>query len=301
LRAETREAVLRAAEELGYTRNSAARNLRLGRAHTLAYVVRDVTRAYYAYTLVGAEGAARARDYAMVLINTGGLATWSSAVETGLRAGTFDGVLLHHSDPDQESFTRSFKGRTVTIGTELDGVPAVEEDHEGAAKMLVEHLKGYGHSRIAYLGSPGDLPHKRLAILRQRALAAGLTMVAVEPAQAWTVEQSRLAAHSILARRPRPTAVVCHNEQLAPGVYKAARDLGLSIPEDVSVVTFGDYVISQALTPELTTIAIRNEVMGATATEALIRLIEGSDRPTVPILAPFELRIRGSSGVAPSL
>jgi LacI family transcriptional regulator len=113
------------------------------------------------------------------------------------------------------------------------------------------------------------------------------------------VSDSRKAALRLLRAAPRPTAVVCHNELLAPGVYKAARELGLHIPDDLSVVGFGDFVVAQALEPELTTVAIPNQEMGAAATELLISVVEGSEQPAPTHLTLMgQLRVRGSTAPA---
>ncbi|MBO9706362.1 MAG: substrate-binding domain-containing protein, partial [Arthrobacter sp.] len=194
----------------------------------------------------------------------------------------------------------------------LDGTPGPEEraadwvvpDEAGGAAAATRHLLEAGHRRIAMC----NLADERYVARRLRregyetALrAAGLTPdpeLHVEAADL-TAEAAREAAMSLLLRPDRPTAVFCFSDKLAFGIYQTAAQLGLRIPEDLSVIGFDNQpFLAESVLPPLTTVQLPHEPMGDWAVRQLIRRIsDGADAPTAHHLAPCPLIIRES--VAP--
>jgi LacI family transcriptional regulator len=182
--------------------------------------------------------------------------------------------------------------------------PSVVPDEVGGAVAAVRHLAEAGHRRIAFLNNDDDVPatRGRLAgyskVLAEYGIPHEAKLVGESPSE--PAEGYELAKE-ILARS-EPTAVFCYNDRMAMGAYRAARELGLKIPEDLSVVGFDNQeIIAANLFPALTTVALPHYEMGAWALETVLKILaEGSDRapaPVGPVVLPCPLVPRDS--VAP--
>jgi DNA-binding LacI/PurR family transcriptional regulator len=246
-----------------------------------------------------------------------------SPEERGAAAGgaAVDGFVVYSmadDDPLVESALR--RGLpAVTVDQPLrDGVPFVGIDDEAAAMAEAEHLAGLGHARygvvsfaLAADGHTGiaDAARQRSAtylVTRSRlegyaaALsAAGLSWeeVPVYECPGSTTALGRTAAHALLDLDPRPTAILATSDQLALGAIEAAGELGLSVPDDVSVVGFDDVPPAPTATPALTTVHQDHARKGLLAGGLLVARLRGEEAQG-PDLQPARLVIRGSTGRA---
>jgi DNA-binding LacI/PurR family transcriptional regulator len=266
--APTEAAVRQAAEELGYRPNVAARALRTGLARTVGLVVRDVTHPFFGRTMRGAQEAAWAAGYAVALVDVPTDADWQRAPLEALRAGPVDGFLYFSVEPP-----RGRPGEhVVVIEASPPDIPWVRLDTEGGADAALGHLLELGHRRIGHLGSQVQFPTFEIRTERWR---AALESAGVEPGDdLWAgslidFDDAARAAVELLGRPDPPTAIFCDDDILAGGVYLAARERGLRVPEDLSVVGFDDLDFAHVLAPPLTTIAADAELLGATAFETL--------------------------------
>jgi DNA-binding LacI/PurR family transcriptional regulator len=288
--ARTEAAVRLAAEELGYRPNVAARTLRTGTARTVGLVVTDVTHPFFGPVLRGAQAAAWRAGYAVTLVDVANDPDRERASFEALRAGPADGYMFFTVDPPEGSGEH-----VVAIEVSPPGMPFVRVDTEHGTDLAVRHLLALGHRRIGHLGSGLDAETFRF---RRARLLALLAEAGIEPGAyataEFTFDDARRAALELLSGPERPTAVYCDDDLLAGGVYLAARELGLRIPEDVAVVGFDDLPFAQVFDPPLTTIAIDPDELGATAFDLLARLMRG-EQPPGRIL-PVELVVRGSTG-----
>ena len=284
--ARTEEAVRRAAEELGYRPNVAARALRTGTARAVGLVVPDVTHPFFGRVLRGAQAAAWREGYAVVLADAGNDRQWELASLAALRALTVDGYLFFEVDaPPNEPL------RAVAIDTFSRDMPVVRLDSEGGTRAAVSHLRELGHTRIGHLASEveADTFRLRLEAFEEVAGDTGLRELS-----AFTVDAARSAALRLLHRDDRPTAVFADDDLLAAGALFAARDLGLSVPGDLSIAGFDDLELARLLDPPLTTVAADAEALGAAAFEALHESLTGGT-PAAERVMPVELVIRGST------
>ena len=289
----TAEGVRRAARELGYRPNVAARALRSGAARAIGLVVRDVTNPFFARVLRGAQHAARETGHAVALIEASG----DEAAGDPLPAGAVDGFLFF-AEPPPPSVRRDPHVRSVLVETSSDDVPFVRLDVEAGVTAAVEHLLALGHRRIGHLRAAVDVETFRRRIL---AAEAALRAAGLDPAaQPWAAADvgfapARVGARSLLDRpaSERPTALLCDDDLMAGGAYLAARDLGLTIPGDVAVVGFDDLDYTVVLDPPLTTVRADAEDLGAQAFEVLAELLAGG-APASRVLA-VELVERGST------
>lgn len=281
----TREKVKTVATELGYDPNRMAQALRTQRSGMLGFISEEIATTPHAGRIIlGAEETARRRGYNLMIINTSSTASDESrkADVAALLKGQVDGVLyatMYH--------------RQLAVPDNLNGIPAILVDSEdlnhsissvipdevGGATAAVRTLIEAGHQRIGMINNTDDVPatHSRLKAFKNTLLGAGLTfqadLVEAEPSE---VPGGYQAALRLLKRKDRPSAIFCFNDRMAMGAYRAAGELGLKIPEDLSVVGFDNQeLIAENLHPALTTVALPHYEMGAWATENLIDAIEG--------------------------
>ena len=286
--ARTEAAVRQAAEELGYRPNAAARALKTGAARTIALVVPDITNPFFGELLRGAQTAARAAGYAVALIDTNNDRDWGAASAEALQAGPADGLLLFEVEPPPRA---AGSEPIVVIESESRGHPSVRLDAEAGTEAAVRHLLELGHRRIGHVASIHDRPTFRL---RRRAVDRLVEGDVARVPSDFTLESAQAAGRELLAASPDLTALFCDDDVLAAGTYLAARELGIRIPGELSVVGFDGLDIGRVLDPPVTTVAADAAGLGRVAFELLIAQLAGK-RPRSRVL-PVQLEIRGSTG-----
>ena len=290
--AETCRAVEAAARELGYRPNAAARTLRTGRARSMALVVPDVTNPFFGLLLRGAQRAAQQHGYTVVLVD---LARDPSARESSVQAllsAAVDGYLTFDIDPTE--IVPGWSEPTVAIEAWSGAPVRVRLDVEGGVEAAARHLTELGHERIGRLRSRHDASTFRA---RGRRLAEVLGPdVPSEPAE-HDLDDARDAGRRLLERDV--TAVICDDDVLAGGLYVAAREAGVRIPDDLSVVGFDDLDIARVVDPPMTTVAVHAEAFGAAGVERLLAVLAGEDGPAETIV-PVQLVVRGSTAPPPA-
>ena len=283
----------RAADELGYRPNAAARALRTGAARSVGLVVPDVTHPFFGKTMRGAQEAAWSAGYSVALVDVPLDRPLEAPLEA-LRAGPADGFLYFSVEPPER---RPGGERIVVIEAEPEGVPWVALDTAGGTDAALQHLIGLGHRRIAQLGSRVQYPTFRIRKARWRAALESIGEEAEEELWAgsgFDFDDAAEAAGRLLDLPEPPTAIVCDDDILAGGVYLAARARGIRIPEDVSVVGFDDLDFAKVLDPPLTTIGADAEHLGEVAFLLLAALIAGEPEEPGHVL-PVELVVREST------
>jgi LacI family transcriptional regulator len=296
---ETRDKVRSAAEQLGYGPNRLAQALRTQRTGMLGLVSEDIATTPHAGRIIlGAEEAAKARGYNLMIINTSGSASLDSrqADVEALLERRVDGILyatMYHRNVELPANLGTVPSVLVDSVAAGGNITAVIPDEEGGARAAVEALLAAGHRRIGFINNTDDVPATRQrlrgfrAMLTEAGLDGGTAPVESEVSE---VQGGYEAARRILSRKDRagrPTALFCYNDRMAMGAYRAAAELGLTIPADLSVVGFDDQqLIAANLHPGLTTVALPHYEMGAWATGHLIDAIEGKTDLTLMALHP---------------
>jgi LacI family transcriptional regulator, repressor for deo operon, udp, cdd, tsx, nupC, and nupG len=284
----TEAAVRRAAEELGYRPNVAARALRTGVARTVGLVVPDVTNPFFGRVLRGAQRAARSAGYAVALVDAGRDRDWEIASIEALLAGPADGVLLFGIDAPADT-----PGHAVAIEVPPGPLPVVRLDVESGTDAAVGHLLELGHRRIGHLASSVGRSTFRA---RAERLAAGLHAAGLKPVATASapMEFDGAAAAAASLLETGCSAVFCDDDVLAGGMYIAAREASVAIPDELSVVGFDDLDFARVLNPPLTTVAADPEALGAAAFAALGAVMTGSPVDAEHVL-PVRLVVRGST------
>jgi LacI family transcriptional regulator, repressor for deo operon, udp, cdd, tsx, nupC, and nupG len=294
---KTQEAILEAARELGYRPNSAARTLRSGRSRLIVLAVPDVSNPYFAAVLQGVEQVARQHGYAVMLASVRDEDDWQQVVLDGLSSRSVDGFLFFTLCPPTKDISTALLGKAVLVDAAGYAFPSLLLDTEAGMHTAMVYLLRLGHTKIAHLAAAVDAEtfHLRRKAYLDVLAAAELPIIAAYQGQAsFTIASARQAAHRILEGASPPSAIVCDSDVLAVGVYKAARDLHYTIPEDLSVVGFDDSIIACQLDPELTTVAIPTAVIGEQAFLLLLAVLEKGPVPSQTVV-PLELVIRAST------
>ncbi|MCL6712535.1 LacI family DNA-binding transcriptional regulator [Pseudoxanthomonas sp. z9] len=303
----TRTRIEQAAAALGYVPNTVARTLKTQRSSKILVTVPDIANPFFAQILQGAEEAAQAADYAVLLGDTQHQPDREERYAQMLPRNEADGLIVlgHRLPPTAQEIVRQL-GATAPVvnGSEFDpalGIPSVHIDNAAAARTAMEHLYGLGHERIAVIGGPPDNPlhQQRLEGARVAARARGrLRQLTIVPGD-FSVESGYAAAKQLLGQAAAPTAAFCFSDQMALGMLAACRDLGVRVPEDFSIVGFDDLASSRYLNPPLTTISQPMREIGMRAVKLLLAIIEGVDVPHQQTL-DFSLMLRGSTAAPAS-
>ncbi|MBU1325401.1 MAG: LacI family DNA-binding transcriptional regulator [Alphaproteobacteria bacterium] len=169
--------------------------------------------------------------------------------------------------------------RIASVSLDEAGSMVVTHDSRGAARAA-RHLAGLGHRRVAFISGPDSF---RSSHERGRGFREGLAEHGVELAAdlirqgAYTFESGVEAARDLLGLRDRPSAIFAGNDEMAIGVMKAARELGLDVPRDLSIVGFDDLPMASRVWPNLTTVRLPIRDMGRMAAEKLTARLRGLD------------------------
>jgi LacI family transcriptional regulator len=299
----TAQTVRETATRLGYRPNLAARNLRLGQTRVVLLVVPTLANPFFGAVYTGAAHVAAEQGFGVVVYpwpdGHGAARSPFSAPHEAI-----DGVLASSMAIDALTDLVGQDGDAgvplVMLDSDPAGVaPTVNVDVAEGMRALVGHLAGLGHRRFWHLAADVDAWtfHVRGRALADAvaALPDGATLlrrtapIAVDgaraAARAWLREAGRGSG--------RATALLCDDDVMAAGAYKAARDSGLDIPGDLSITGFDDILLAEALEPELTTVRLPAEVLGERAMSALLEILD-KNRPRGLSLAG-DLIVRAST------
>ena len=189
----------------------------------------------------------------------------------------------------------------VNAGVDDLGFPLVSTDDAVAVEQAYGHLSSLGHERIGMvLGPPDHVPSRRKVdalVACQRRAGRPVDQDSTVERSAFSMEGARAAATKLIERDI--TGIICASDVLALGTIRAARRLGLRVPQDVSVVGFDDSALMNCTEPPLTTVRQPIEAMGQAAVDLLVHQMEGTGVGTDELLFEPELVVRGSTGPAP--
>ena len=318
---ETHQRVKRAIEELGYEPDAQAQALRLGHTKAIGLIIPDMRNPHYWETADGAEQEARDAGYHFLMSSADLSPEYGKDIFKDLSGRRIDGLVLmgpfFQSEEIRKTLNQLLKRRLpiVKIG-QHPSLDSVVSTYDEPTKEMMSHLLSLRHRRIGLiygvLPSPDSLlafdqltEHEggddRLLPYQDSLRAAGLP---VDPDLivncGTTIEDGYQAALQLLKLPARPTAVIAINDLLAIGTLRAAQDLHLHIPADLSLASYDDIAMANYLVPRLTTVAKDAKRMGREAIKLLLARIQEPNRPYQRINMPARLIIRESTGPAPS-
>lgn len=287
----TRTRVRETAARLGYTPNALARSLRTNRSGTIGLISDEIaTTPFAGQIILGAQQAAKTRDSVLLITTTGYERDVEEREITELLRRQVDGVLyaaMYHREVVIPTALAAVPVVALNASTRDPRVPWVVPDEVTGGWDAAEVLVAAGHRRVAFVNNVDDIParHGREQGFRDRLSAAAIPAADVRVRYAEPFAGGGYAAaRALLAAPDRPTALFCFNDRVAMGAYRAARELGLTIPRDVSIVGYDDQeYLADGLYPGLTTVALPHYEMGTWATDQLFAHINAppDSRPAV--------------------
>ena len=303
----SRDAVLQAMADLDYRPNAAARRLAERRSRTVGVLLNDLRQPWYADMLDGLTpvlyGAGK-----HILLGDGRIdqmmdetLTWSF-LEFGV-----DGLVLAGSIPMSQALVSiASKIPTVAVGgrgldLDLPHVDVLANDNERGAALVVEHLTGLGHTRIAHIsGLPSVAGRLRMQGYEAAMRAAGLGAHVLIDHGDMSEEGGYRSTVRLLSRADRPTAIFAANDLTCVGALSAATALGVQVPAELSLVGFDNSLFSRLRALWLTSIDGTAYPMGQQAGQMLLKRIEQPSAPAQTRLLPPRLEVRGSTGPVPA-
>ena len=279
--ADARRRVLAAVEEIGYLPSAVARSLRKAQTRIVGVLVPTVTNPFFAELVVGVEAACRHAGYSVFLCNSDNDPKRQQQYMRTLLEKRVDGLLLS-SAGDADALARIFKQATVpavTVDRLVPGARAdcVSIDNLDGARKAVEHLIGLGHRRVGCISGPAEfeVAQERIDGWRRAHQDAGLNVdegLLVEGD--FSSASGYEAARKLLQARPDITALFASNDLMALGALRAAAEMGLKLPQQLSIVGFDDIELGHFVFPALSTVGCSIQELGREAGRVLIERIE---------------------------
>ena len=318
MRPATKERILKAINELGYRPNVAARQLKTGQSSAIGLIVPSVANPFYGVFAQHVEQAALQQGYQVLLGNSERDPDRERAYAEELWGYGVRGMIFGSSLVD---FTHLFdlveRGMNVVAfdrpaqASDRLTIDSIGVDNVQAARIVTKHLLALGHRRIGFLSGPirsvsrldrlqgyrdmlaevGETPDERLIWQGSPITSFG---------DSGAVDLGRQGAQELLSIADPPTALFAINDMYAFGAYAGARDLGLRIPTDISIVGFDDISLTQVVEPPLTTVRQPVANIALAAVERLVGRLEGTfEGPPNHQTLPPQLILRGSTGRSP--
>ncbi len=307
-RPETRERIHQAVKELSYTPSHAARSLRLNRAFAIGVLVPDLNNPIFSELIRGIDETAYELGYHVLMSRAEHLEPGADFLRKLAGEGRVDGFLIQRLDEtDQREFAHlaGSGGRPIVLmNSRWSRRGSVVHDDLAAGRMATRHLLDLGHRDIALIG--GD-KHNYAAREREKGYLEAIHGAGMRRRSAWVVrgpykpEVGRLAMRQLCtARKRRPTAVVAVNIHAALGALEGAREIGLRVPEQLSMVAIHDWWISDYTQPKLTTVRLPQLQMGREAMRMLHDRLSGQPGADTTITDPGPVLMeRGSTAPPP--
>lgn len=302
---ETRARVTSTAKSLGYVPSSAASGLASGRTMAMGVLVPAIDRWYFSAVLEGIDRQLRAAGYDLIVFSLGGDGVNRDRVfHRSILRKRIDAlvVMCMHLTAEEREAVQQLEYPHIVVGGAVEGVRHVGIDDARAARDAVEHLIGHGHTRIAHMRGGGsfdidfEVPRLRGEAFRQTMADHGLPVREDWSAFGdFTFATSRVSALALLADpADRPTAVFCSSDEMAFGVLRAAAELGIDVPGELSVIGIDDHEFAEPM--GLTTVRQDPGDQGAFAADLLLGELLRHEPAEYPPSRPHVLIERASTG-----
>lgn len=293
----TLEKVLGVVDDLGYEISLGARSLRSHKTNVIGVLVAEF-EPFSTELLKGVSDAIHGSGYELLAYSGGhrdDTVGWERRSLSRLGGTLVDGAII--VTPTVLDAGSAIPVVAIDRHTGPSDVPTVDADNLGGAVLATEYLLGLGHRRIAHLGGRPDLESARLREQGFRTAMAAAGVVVDERLVCnggYRAETATAPAQQLLSMPDRPTAIFAANDLSAIRTVEVAHELGLRVPEDLSVVGFDNVPESALSTPALTTVGQPLRDMGTTALDMLVQLLDGREIETTHVQLPTTMVERGS-------
>jgi len=298
----TKKRILKIAKEMNYIPDRIATSLRSKKSNLIGVMVPDIADSHWAEIFRGVEDVACRHDFQILLSNSKEQRSIEDRILDQFLSLRVAGLLLMPSFESRELIQKIAKlsNPCVLINRRYIGcrIPYVMPDNVHGIRQAVSHLLERGHEIIGFLnGHPGSMTSQ----IRYNAFTESLRQCGIDPADcpygicSGTCSSAYDASLEILGRHPSMTALMCFNDLIAFGAYKAIKELGWDIPQDIAVTGFDDVEFASIVTPPLTTVHTKRYTMGQKAMELLLMSMEDKEIDPEGYIIDTELIIRGST------
>ena len=280
----TREKVMAAIRDLGYSPNFGARAMAARRTNTIGAIIPTMENAIFARGLQAFQEELREHGFTMLVASSSYQPELEEEQIRSLVARGADALLLIGHERDPEIY-RFLEAQQVPILVAWAYSPEVNRasvgfDNRSSMNNLAKEVLARGHTNLALISAPftmNDRAGGRLEGIRDAMKDAGLDpedlKVVITP---YGIENGAVAFETLMKADDRPTAVFCGNDVLAVGALRRAREMGLRVPEDVSITGFDDIELAQVVYPPLATVHVPHREMGRQAARALVDMVHGA-------------------------
>lgn len=304
---KTKKRVRKVMQELGYHPNFKARNLASRSTQTIGLVMPNSTdkvfqNPFFPEVIRGISKTAHRMEYALHFSTGESVEEIYDGVVKMVQSGRVDGVILLYSRVNDRvmTFLEENEFPYTMIGKpydQVDRISHVDNDNYSAAKEVTEYLLNLGHQRIGYVGGSTTL---MVTMDRQRGYETALRNAGIQACQDYIVHEDFLieggqeAITELLSLQKPPTALVAADDLLALGIIKKLEKMGLTVPDDISIVSFNNLLLSEVSRPALTSVDIDIFNLGLQAAKSLIEKINNPDEPAKRITVPYKMIERNS-------
>jgi len=296
--------VEKAAKKLGYYPNIVASSLKKNRSFAVGVLVPDLMNPIFPPIIRGIQDTAEAVGYTVITANTDDDEEKELEALQMMQSRAIEGVIIATARRKDRTVERCIEedipfvlvNRTV----DNDGVNAVILDEDHGIRSILDHLISLKHTKIAHVAGP---QHTSTGFHRATAFSEYLRVHdmqydLVESAEKFTVEEGRRAFGKLLGRDNSFTAVVAGNDLLALGCMDAMNEMGLIVPQSISVTGYDDILFLDRMNPALTTVSVPKYEMGSQATKMLMEMVGGDEKAPVVLRMQPRLLVRNSTAVA---
>ncbi|MEU4777203.1 LacI family DNA-binding transcriptional regulator [Micromonospora sp. NPDC023633] len=300
-----RDRVREVARSLGYVPDATARHLRQQASQSIGVLVSDLNNPFYAGLAAGISQQARKRQYTMMLADDGGSPEVEAEAAEAFVALRVAGVIVTPVSAQISTYLARQRIPVVEVDRQfsLGACDAVMVDNSSAARQVTSQLLDLGHRRIAMVIDEmhWTTGRDRLAGYRAAFAAAGVPFDdSLVVSAGWDVDAARIEAHKLLSRPEPPTAVFAANNVLAEAVWRAATELNLTIPDQLSLVSFDDVSWMSLVQPGVTAVAQDPVALGEAAISQLFERIQSPLAPVRTVLLSATVASRGSTAPPPA-
>lgn len=303
VRPETCERVYKAIEKLSFEPNMSARNLRRNETRVILIVAPNITNPYYAHILAGVGDEARKSGYSALIYNTGGDEEREKNGMDMLKKRRADGAILLASNIDS-MWVKEYADKYPIVHCSeyvkgLD-IPRVSIDNYKATLEVMEYIISLGHKKIATISSSNSYISTLLRLkgykdtLERHGIEVRKDYIALAGAE-YSFKSGKAAAFKLLQQKDRPTAIFCISDTIALGAITAAKEMGLRVPEDLTVTGFDDVDYTTMFHPYITTVAQPCYDLGRKSFKILHACMNKTNDIEKKVVLPHKFIIRESS------
>lgn len=304
---KTRQKVIEIANQLEYTPHPIAQALRGKQSHLLGLIVRELDDPFFAKLVAECSRQAKSLGYNIVLGDAEGDPQKALEMKNVLDARHTDGVFILGDLPNEEAALQKMIQHSRAIiglcrGTSPASICGVNTDNRKGTELLLDHLFNLGHRRLGFIGGDWrDIRERRETFLDYVRLHNLLCKPDWIQSGVNSPKSGYVAMRRILALPDRPTAIFASDDVVSIGVIKAISDVGMHIPQDISVAGFDNVEFTEYLTPALTTVRQPVEAICQQALQLMLTLIKNPATNLAQLVFRMEpeLVIRNSTGPVP--